>query len=173
MDLKRLALTGLLMLTNKAVSFYRWEIPLTELQRAVEDKFPISKEKYLLSITLCDPLVNLEEANNRIGIEFTIDIDTAGNFRATWRGAVYGSPHYDREKGEFYLLDLKVHRLDDTRPRPRHVGYALLEAMLNNVFSSTPILRLQEGNVKHALAKLLVKSVIIGKEKVIVELGLY
>ncbi len=174
-SLKKIALTGLVLVTNRAITFYKIEIPLNYLQHKVEEQFPFTRKKYLLSMTLTDPVVRLEETTNRIGLELTVCLDIPGAISTQRRGLIYGSLDYDRENGEFYFLNLTIHELDSNGISNRKTGivYDALETVLNKAFASTPIYRLQEEDLKHSLTRLLLKSVIIRKDRIIVELSLY
>jgi hypothetical protein len=172
----QLTLRGFLTITNKALSFYQVEIPLDQLQNTIAERFPIQKKKYLFSLTLADPLVRLEPTTNLIGIEFTAFLAMPGNLITQWRGLIYGSLQYDRSKGEFYLLNLTIHKTDREGNFYRQKGmtYVLVENMLNRVFATTPIYRLRaDEDIKHSLTKFLLKSVAVRRDSIVLKLGLY
>lgn len=171
-----LTLAGLLTVAKQALTpFYTIKIPLVAIQSVIAQQFPIEKEKYWLAITLCDPLVKLNESENKIGIELTLRLTIPGNVSNEWRGLIEGRLEYDREKGEFYFLDPTIHQmhLDGSLKRYKNAILMIAEPVLEKVFSATPVYKLDQENFKHLLARLLLKSVTIQKEAIVVELGLY
>jgi hypothetical protein len=171
-----LALAPLLTVASKVLAaFYKIEIPLADIQRAIQKQFPIEKEKYWLLITLCDPVVRLNEGDNRIGIELTLRLRVPGNVSHQWRGLIEGRLEYNREKGEFYFFDPTLHQihLDGSLRRYKNSVLTLVEALLEKAFSTTPVYKLNQEDFKHLLARLLLKSVTVQKDQIVAELGLY
>ena len=171
-----LALASLLTVASKVLAtFYKIEIPLADIQRVIQKQFPIEKEKYWLLITLCDPVVRLNESDNRIGIELTLRLRVPGNVSYQWRGLIEGHLEYNREKGEFYFFDPTLHQihLNGSLRRYKNSVLTIVEALLEKVFSTTPVYKLNQENFKHLLAKLLLKSVSVQKNNIVVELSLY
>ncbi|MCP5419316.1 MAG: DUF1439 domain-containing protein [Gammaproteobacteria bacterium] len=172
--LRQLALYGLLTLGNKALSMYRLKLSRAVLQRAVASRFPLQTRKYLLSVTLSDPEVILEEETQRIGIEFAATMSLAEKLTWNWRGIVEGGLEYRRSDAAFYLRDLRIRRIDGAPPAyPAAAPPNVAERLLQSALADYPLYRLDEGGFKQALARLLVKSVRVGSDGVLVELGLY
>jgi hypothetical protein len=174
-NLKKLPLFGLLVLANKAVNFYKLKIPLSDLQKQIVKNFPIQKEKYFLLITLADPVVKLDAEKNRVGIIFTTSVNTAGHVTASWRSLIDGQLHYHREAGAFYLSELKIYNNEkgESSDTPAASVLYFMETMLNMFFLDVPIYRLDDKNLKHILARLLLKTISVQKEKLVITFNLY
>jgi hypothetical protein len=172
---KKLPLFGLLVLANKAVNFYKLKIPVSDLQKRIEKSFPIQKKKYFLSVTLADPVVKLDAEKNRVGIIFTTYLHTSGQVTASWRSLIDGHLHYDREAGAFYLSELKIYsneRGESSDSSTPSVLY-FVEKILNMFFSDVPIYKLDDNNLKHILARLLLKTIKVHKENLVITFNLY
>jgi hypothetical protein len=172
---KKLPLFGLLVLANKAINFYKLKIPLSDLQKQIEKNFPIQKKKYFFLMTLMDPLVKLDAKKNRVGIIFTTYINTSGGVIASWRSLIDGHLHYDRETGAFYLSELKIHSNEkgEIADTPAASVLYFVERMLNVFFSDVPIYQLSDDNLKHILARLLLKTISVQEDKLVITFNLY
>lgn len=171
----KLPFFGLLVLANKAINFYKLKIPLVALQRQIEKSFPIQKRKYFLLITLMDPVVVLNAERNRVGIIFTTVLNTSGRMTASWRSLIDGKLHYNREAGAFYLSELKIYSNEtgESTDTPAASVLYFVEKMLNIFFADVPIYRLEDKNLIHIFARLLLKTVSVQKEKLVITFNLY
>ena len=172
-----LTLSVLVIVANKALTtFCKIRVPAATIQNLLKQKFPVQMEQYLLTLTLCDPVVRLNESANKIGIELTLRLTVPGNIISSeWRGLVEGRLDYDRDKGEFYLLEPALQLVDVGGLLAGYQNLVLSMAgiLLNQLFSITPIYKLDQENFRHLLAKLLLKSVTVHKDQILIELGLY
>jgi hypothetical protein len=121
-----------------------------------------------------DPVVRLDEAANRVGIELTLHLQTFGDLTLQWRGLVDGRLEYRRETGGFYLLNPNLHRLrlDGAPSRYQSITRTITGILLDKVFATTPIYQLDTTKFQHSLTKLLLKSMKIKNDKILIELGL-
>jgi hypothetical protein len=140
----------------------------------VSQQFPLEKTNYWLTVRLSDPIVKLDEAANRIGVELTICLQTLGNISFQWRGLIDGRLEYRRKTGGFYLLNPNLcHlRLDGAPSRYQSITRTIIGVLLDKVFATTPIYQLDTTKFQHSLTKLLLKSMTIKNDKILVELGL-
>ncbi len=169
-------LAVVLIVANKVVTtFYSIPIPLAAIQALIATKFPIHKQSSLWTFTLCDPVVRLNETANKIGIELTLCLTAMGNIRYEWRGLLEGRVKYNRTAGEFYLGDLAIRQNGSTDGLDRYIGSLLVvaEALLEKIFSTTPLYRLEQSKLQHVLARLLINSVTVKQDRVVLELSLY
>lgn len=173
--LKQASLMGLLFLADKAIYFYRLKIPLRHLQKEVEKQFPLEKQKYFFAVSLVNPVVKLNAAENKIGIEITVRVNAPGNFTAQWHGLIEGCLHYDRQQGAFYLSQLRFHADRDKGELNKYSTYvlALVGTILDNIFAVTPVFKLHEDSLKHALARLLFKTITVAKDSLVIRFSLY
>ena len=172
---KRQFLDHFLLAASKAVArFYTFSIPLSHLQHKVSQQFPLEKTNPWLPVRLLDPVVRLDEAANRIGIELTLRLQTLGDLTLQWRGLVDGCLEYRRETGGFYLLNPNLCRLrlDGAPSRYQSITRTITGILLDKVFATTPIYQLDNTKFQHSITKLLLKSMTIKKDKILIELGL-
>jgi hypothetical protein len=160
--------------SKAAAHFYTFSIPLSQLQHKVSRQFPIEKTNYWLTVRLLDPVVRLDEEANRIGVELTIRLHTLGDLTFQWRGLVDGRLEYHRETSGFYLLNPNLRRLhlDGAPSHYQSITRTVTGLLLDKVFATTPIYQLDTTKFRHSLAKLLLKSMTIKKDKILIELGL-
>jgi hypothetical protein len=172
---KKLAVTGLVVIAHQALSCYRISIPLTRMQRAIAGQFPVERRNALVTVTLLDPVITLDEAANRVGLALTIQLAATGAIVARWRGHLDGTLEYRQQPGAFYFAHPQLRRMD-TNGKPaefRGTVRRLIETILDQLFALTPIYRLERDNVQHVLARLLLKSVTVKRDRLVVQLGLY
>ena len=171
--LKKWALYGLVTLGNKALSVYAIELTAADLQQAIERRFPLRKEKYFVELILSDPVIQLQEDTQRVGIAFRALARLPGNIAIEWQGLVDGVLDYRRESGTFYFLDLKLQETDSQGvPVKAKPIQPLVEKVLQRLLTDTPIYQLDDNDVKQAVARLLVKSISVKQDRLVVELGL-
>ncbi|MEE4378996.1 MAG: DUF1439 domain-containing protein [Candidatus Competibacteraceae bacterium] len=171
--LKKWATYGLFTLGNKALSIYAIELTTADMQRAIERHFPLRREKFFTELTLSDPVIHLQEEAQRIGVNFAAMARLPGNITIKWRGLVDGLLEYRRDIGSFYLLDLKLQGTDSQGiPVKAMPVQPLVEKLLQRALANTPIYQLDDQDLNQAIARLLVKSIHIKKDRLIVELGL-
>ena len=172
-----LTLSVLVIVANKALTtFCKIRVPATTIQNLLKQKFPVQMEQYLLTLTLCDPLVKLDESANKIGIELTLRLTVPGNIIGSeWRGLVEGRLHYNREKGEFYFLEpaLKLADIEGFFAQYQNLILSMAGTLLTGLFAVTPVYKLDQKDFRHLLTKLLLKSVTVHKDQILIELGLY
>ncbi len=171
-----LTLTVLVIAANKALTtFCKIRVPATTIQSLIEPKFPIQMEQYWLTLTLCNPLVKLNESANKIGIELTLRLTVPGNIGGEWRGLVEGRLDYNRGKGEFYFLEpvLKRADLEGFFAKYQNLILSMAGTLLTRLFAATPVYKLDQEDFKHLLTKLLLKSITVHKDQILIELSLY
>jgi hypothetical protein len=81
---------------------------------------------------------------------------------------------YRREAAAFYLRDPRIRRIDGESPtQPSASPPTWVERILRTALADYPLYRLDDGDLKQVIARLFLKSVCIGKDSVLIELGLY
>ena len=167
-----LVVVGLLTLSACAAPF-RTVIVLTqsEIQEKAEKKFPVEERALIAKVRLEDPKVLLEEGSDRLGLELTARV-ILGPIEYPGRIGVDGRLHYDPKRGEFFLVDATVTRvnipaLEETyADQVREAASVALKGVLPNV----PIYSLDSPREKSA--KMFIQSVRVKNGKVMVEMGL-
>jgi hypothetical protein len=174
MSLKERAYHGLKKVTDRLLSNYALRIPLQHIQSQVAGQFPITREKYLLTMEMKDPLVKLDDINNRIGMEVTIDLKAPGNLKASRRAFIHGRLEYRRAAGELYLTELRVEHPADGGWLEQYLSVVetLAKAAINLQMNHTPIYTLDRSQPVQALLHAVVKTIKVQGDNVVIEFGL-
>ncbi|NJN45962.1 MAG: DUF1439 domain-containing protein [Candidatus Competibacteraceae bacterium] len=132
-----------------------------------------AQQKFLLELTLSGPVVKLDEDMQRVGVHFAASAQLPCKLEISWRGLVHGLLEYRRDSGSLYLLDLKLQGTDSQGVPVKALPIQpLVERLLQRALDNTPIYQLDDKDINQAVARLLVKSIHIKKDRLIVELGL-
>ena len=134
---------------------YRFALSDADLQEKLGPLFPIRMQKYLITVTLLDPQVELHELHNRIGIRVAIDIILPGGIRT--HGHIRTDSHlvYSRAEGAFYLdapniSALEIHPLPGIYLKPVRF---MIGSMLKRFFREHPVYRFRGNSLRHRLAR--------------------
>jgi len=145
-----------------------------ELQAKLAPRFPITKEKFLVAVTLSDPKVLLRPEDARLGLDLATQVKTPLGAPLAGRVAVMGVPHYEPDRKAFYLREPRIERVDfpgfDLQRHQK--SRAALEAAVGLVLQVTPVYTLEGRNFKEATAKHFLKEVRVADGKVHFTLGL-
>ena len=144
-----------------------------ELQAKLAPRFPVTREKYLVSVTLSDPKVLLRQADTHVGLDLATEVRSPLTAPLAGRVAVMGVPYYDPERKSFYLREPRIERVDFPGfDLARHEKTRLaLEAAVALVLQTTPVYTLEDRNFKEATAKHLLKEVRVADGKLQFTLG--
>jgi hypothetical protein len=180
---RALAVTGMLLLGCSAMhscSVSREgviiEITAEQIQEKLDAKFPISK-RYLivLNLTLADPEVALREGSERI--EFGVSAIT--NVRVErqdlkGRAHITAAIRYDPKEGALFLVDPQAEDLTISLLPEKYEGDIIEAANLaaRELLKDYEVYRLDPSDFKQALAKLVLKDVVVRKSVVRITLGL-
>lgn len=154
------------------------ELSLTEgeLQEALEKRFPVEKTHLkLFTFRYSNPVVKLEEGTDRIhaGVDAEASFSSGGE-PLSGTARISGTLRYDPATGEFRLADSRVEQLDIAGFPERH--RALLKAvatfLLKERLDDHPVYRLEATDFKHAVARVILKSVEVKDRRLKVVLGL-
>jgi len=150
-------------------------ITLNELQERIEVSFPLSQKNFLFNTTLSNPKIVLNKGVNRMGID--VDLALFSGEKPISQGSVFISGQIDYRPlgGEFYLKDTHIDNLNlqgISKERVKQVEL-MLEIIARGLLSKIPIYRLKEENLKHRLAKSMLKSVKINNGKMEIALELF
>ena len=163
---------SMLLLSSLSMAF-TVELSENELQEKVSAMMPLEKKKYFITMIFTNPVVDLLETKNKIGITLDIKVVAPGGIEGQGTAKLSGSLRYDNKKAEFYLNDPILHELvidnitDNLNTKIKDLAQLSLEKNL----STRPVYKLKDTNLKHQLAKSLLKSVKVEKEKMIIELS--
>ena len=145
-----------------------------ELEAKLAPKFPVMREKFLVSVTLSDPKVLLRPEDTRVGLDLATVVKAPLGSPLAGRVAVLGVPHYDPERKSFYLHEPRIERIDfpgfDLQRHEK--SRAALEAAVGVALQSIPVYTLEGRTWKEASARHLLKDVRVTDGKVQFTLGL-
>lgn len=156
-----------------AVGVYLWfrgreyviRIPEARIQAALDNRFPMERRHLLIFVVRYqNPRVKLEEGSDRIGAG--VDAETLFKLNEkslTGSADISGRLEFDPATGEFRLSGARIERLaighiPEEHTRLVHeVGTMLLQDRLDH----HPVYRLNPLDVKQAIARLLLKKVVV------------
>jgi hypothetical protein len=147
-----------------------------ELQARLAPRFPITREKYLVAVTLSDPKVLLRTEDNRVGLDLATEVRAPRALLTAplaGRIAVMGVPYYDPQQKAFFLHDPRIERVDFPGfdlARYQKARLAL-EAAVGLALQSIPVYTLEGRTFKEATAKHLLKEVHVEAGKLHFTLG--
>jgi hypothetical protein len=145
-----------------------------QIQDHLKAKFPIEKNYVLTRIALTDPKVTLKEGADRIHFRVTVSVSLPAKAAAKGSGEFSGEVKYDPEKGQFFLHDSKVEKLeisllaDECQDQVKEMTGMVAKELLNRY----PIYKLQMNDPRQSMAKMFLKSVSVSHGKLEIVMGL-
>jgi hypothetical protein len=144
-----------------------------ELQDHLNRKLPLTRPGRLVTVTVQAAQVVLTEGSDRIGLRATATLALpAGRHHS---GTVHfdGRIRYVPEQGELWLDDARVVDLGigglpgALKPTVEEVVGSVARGYLDR----TPVYRLKPGDVKHSLARLVLRAAVVRNGKLVLTLG--
>jgi hypothetical protein len=144
-----------------------------ELQDSVAHHFPVTREAFMVAVTLANPTVILRPGDNRIGVQLDAEVRSPLGSPLHGRIAALGEPFYDREKKAFFIRKPAVERLDfQGFDSSRHATIRqAVAAVAERALDDIPVYRLEGRNATEKTAEWLLKEVHVGDEKLHLTLG--
>ncbi len=87
------------------------ELSQADVQRKVARLFPAGYETPFFAVNVDNPLVDLKEGSDRIGLRVDVQVDLMGELSFNGRGRLDGKPRYAAERGEIYLDEAGLREL--------------------------------------------------------------
>ncbi len=144
---------------------YTLTIPESELNKRLQESFPVKKEIYFSKIVLDNPKLKLIGRNEG---EVVFDLDIVPPIGREIKGKVdaVGSFKFDPKTKTLYLVDLETKRiiLNGKTFLTKDTG-ELLSLFFKSVLSKIPVYRFEGQKAK------LIKNIEIEKGKVVVKIG--
>lgn len=136
---------------------------------------PLEKKKFFVTTILTNPVIDLIETTNELGLSTDVAIKAPGNIVGNGKVSFTGTLRYENDSGSFYFDNLKVVSLDvehvspETLPKIKKV----LVFVAKKFLAKKPVFTFKDNSLKHKLAKSALKTISVENEKLIIELGLF
>ena len=149
----------------------------SDLRERVDDHLPWQKRYlFIFEITIDHPRIDLVDGSDRVagGVDLLLNIDF-GNGEVPLAGAVdvIGGVEYEAENGEFFLVAPEIENIDiqGVPNRFSNQANAAISLALTEFYRTRPIYSLDDTDVSHLAAKLMLKDVVVKDEHLVVTLG--
>ena len=145
-----------------------------ELQEKVASEFPLKKRTSLVAVNFLNPRILLARESDRIGISLDMEVSAPGFKAVTGHLEADGGLEYRPDSGEFVFTEGRVltFELADIPTAYSRAIEQVGAKLVKTYLSDLTLYRLKQDNFKHALAKLVLKSVAVENGEVVVEIGL-
>lgn len=159
---------GLMFFTQMAMAFtYTLEISEQELQKKVSAMMPMKKKQFFLTVILSRPNVDLAPESNEISVFSHIDVLAPGGIKEQGDVKISGTLSYDPDKGEFFFHNPSIPSLAIKNVPEKFIPEIkkITEVIASKILSKHPIYKLRDDNLKHKLAKAVLRSVTVKNEQ--------
>lgn len=173
---KKIVSLSLLLSSQVANAFtYNMVITEQELQKKVSAMMPLEKQKRYYSVVISDPEVELISETNEIGLFANLDLVILGNMKGAGRANIKGTISYDAKKGAFFFRDAKIVSLsiDQVPQQYEPMIKKLIQKALGKVLAKNPVYKFKDDNIKHKLAKSVLKSIEVKDDRLLITLGTF
>jgi hypothetical protein len=148
------------------------KVDQAEIQRRVNKRFPVTREKLVFKIVIERPEVRLNPGANRVEIDLQVVGAVGGVEVGRSRAMVSGGVRYQQDGSVFVLTDPRIEDLDLSH-MPRRFEEptrAALNRVAAEVLPAVPLYRLRKD--RHRLARAMLKRAWISDGKLHLEMGL-
>ena len=154
---------------------YTVNISQQELQSKVEALMPIEKTKLFVTVVLSNPIIDLAESSNEIGLFSRILISAPGGLGGQGTIKLAGSLLYNADQGAFFLNNPQIQSIESKDVAAKHLDKVqqIAQLALEQYLSAKPIYRFKDDNMKHKLAKAVLQSVTVENQQLVVELTVF
>ena len=152
---------------------YTVEITEAELQEKVAKIMPLVKKKFFVTVTLSEPIVDLQTEDNNIAVFSNIGVTAPGGIKVSGELKINGTLEYEQSTHEFFLKNPELESLDIDKVPEKYLPKikSLAQQIIKKVLAKKPVYKLKDDNIKHQLAESLLKSITIKDEILYAELG--
>ena len=152
---------------------YTVEISEAKLQKKVLAMMPMQKNNFLFTVTLSEPEIELIEGSNQIGIFTHIEAVVPRVIKGTGRAKITGSLSYESETSEFFFNNPTIEKLEIDKVADKYIPKVkkIVQLIANKMLAIRPVYKLKDDNLKHKLAKAMLKSVSVKDKKLLLELN--
>jgi hypothetical protein len=171
-----LALVGAGAIWYLAAKTYEIRISQAQLEQKLAERLPLTQRYPLVSVTLGQPRVHLNEDSERVdfGLNMTVNTNTSGSQLLGAQIDVSASLRYDAERGAIFLDQpvmgkLVVQGLDERRTAMAQVA---LEAAMASFLAQQPVYTLNASDTRQRVARMAVRDIKVENGVVVLILGL-
>jgi hypothetical protein len=156
---------------------YVFRFTEAQLQEQLDQQLPLTRSYFLIfQVTLDNPRVSLTDGSNRVraGLDIVLNAKAGGESRPLGGTIdVTGGVKYVAAKGEFFLTDPVIERLELQGVSPKYAGSvrAVMTKAIAEYYSTHPIYSLKATDVNQAAARLVLKDVVVQGQTLVVTLG--
>ena len=154
---------------------YTVEISEAELQSKVSAMMPMEKTAFFIKVILSNPIVDLTNGKNEIGLFAHIEVQMLGKIKGYGEVKITGALSYEADKTAFFLHNPKIIRLE-IKNASEKVTFSVkkvVEVAARKILATRPVYILSDDNLKHKLAKSILKSIKVENEKLHIVLSLF
>ena len=185
MSKKTIILATVLLLAVAAAAYFHFagkeyvvRISEKQIQEKLAEKLPMTKSYFfILEVTLDNPRVVLQNGSRRVaaGLDVTLNININKNPKPLGGSLdVSGGVRYVADQGSFYLEDPQIENLAVQGVPAKYIkkiNKALTKA-LAEYYKNNPIYTLSNFNAKQAMARLVLKDVVVENSELVITLGI-
>jgi hypothetical protein len=153
---------------------YTMAISQKELQTMIEVWFPVKQATAIGDIKLSSPKILLPDNSGRINFAVNINLEIPGQYIAAGKGVIDGELDYNADRGEFYLREPRLLKLE-VDGLPSSYDAIVLSVVNDLARQQLPLIvvyRLDKEEIVQASVLQTLKSVRVHKGQLLVELGL-
>ncbi len=152
----------------------RYEVGADEMTRQAADHFPV--RRCLLEVacvTLSEPKVRLLDGDPRIHLTTTVRPELGGERLDSGEVDLAGTPYYAPDRGAFFLKGARIteSRFPGLNPQQARTVSELASSLLAGALRKEPIYKLDEGDARQALARLVLRDVRVSKGRLLLVVG--
>lgn len=173
----RIILIAVLLAFSNFTSALSYTIEITEqeLQDKVSAMMPMVKKKFFIAVTVSDPIVDLINESNQIGILVNIKVSAPGGIKGSGKANIKGALIYNKEKGAFYLDNPTIVSMDVDKVSNKFSSkiQKISQLALSKALSRYPVYKFKDDNMKQQLAKAVLESITVENERLLITLSVF
>mgnify|MGYP000173617525 FL=1 len=146
-----------------------------ELQTRLLKMMPIEKSKFMGSVKLHNPVLDLRTSNNRLTLTIDIAVTAIGGIKGNGQATVNSGIRYAKKEGAFYLDEPKLVAFEINEvPSKLHARVEdTVQALLAKALEKRPVYRLDDKDIKQKLVKSTLKEIRIEDQYLFVDFSLF
>jgi hypothetical protein len=154
---------------------YTLEVSEAEIQERVTAMMPIEKRSHSVTLVVSRPIVELAQNANQMGVYVQLDVTAPNGMKTTGHTKVIGTLSYDVARSEFYFKNPNITEITIDKIPLFYMPTikSIAQRLLSNMLATKPVYKLKGGDLKHDLAKSMLRSVTVENKQLLVELELF